>query len=807
MKKFGWILGVFAVLIISICGGMYLFLKSTLPEYNGSIVLEGIDDEVEIIRDSFGMPHIYAKNDNDAAFAFGYCAAQDRLFQMEMVRRVVKGRLSEVVGPETIGVDKLFRVITSGKSLEERFELLPVEVKEFMSSYAAGVNQYINNPDGNFPIEFSLIGFQPELWEPADELCVIYYMAWTLNFSFDTELTYEAVRSKVGQALADELFIDYPKGAPTIIPGQFNLNSSKHIIETIRAAQNITGMSMRGGSNSWVISGDKSATGMPILANDMHLGFGAPGIWYEAHLNTPNLNVSGVCLPGIPFIVAGANSNIAWGFTNVMADDADYYLEKINPDNGQQYEYDGQWMDITGYEDTIFVANDTPVVINIRHTGHGVIIDDIIEETFWKHADTSYSISMRWTINDFNDEPTAFFNLNRASNIDEIESAVELYKCPGQNWVYADKDGNIGYWAGVGIPNRDGFDGSHILPGWESKNEWKGFVKTENQPHIKNPENGWIATANNKTIGDDYPHYISQSFAPPDRIFRIQALLNSKNKLSVDDIKSIHADNYMIAAEKWLPQIINALDSESLNENEAKALNILKNWDYYADKNSRGSSVFHAVLQFIIENMFRERMGEDLYFYYLSHNNFGVHKALHSILENTSSQWFDNPTTEIVENRDDIYRMSFSQGVDFLQNSLGDDTERWQWSRLNSLTFYNSVGRNIPILKNWMNVGPFEVGGSSHTVNPTLYSLLNPWEPVAGASHRHIFDLGNTKNSLRVIPGGISGNFISPHYDDQIDLWLNVDYRPFQIDRTDILEDTAYKLTLVPFSNIDSSTN
>ncbi|MEE9443450.1 MAG: penicillin acylase family protein [candidate division Zixibacteria bacterium] len=807
MKKFGWIAGVFVVLIISICGGMYIFLKSTLPEYNGSIIIDRIEDKIEIIRDSYGMAHIYAENDNDAAFALGYCTAQDRLFQIEMIRRAVKGRLSELIGPETVDVDRLFRLITSGKSIEERFNLLPVEVKEMMTAYAAGVNQYINNPDANFPIEFSLIGFQPEPWEPADELCVIYYMAWTLNFSFDTELTYEAVRAKIGRELADEIFIDYPKDAPTIIPGQFNLNSANRFLKTVRAARDLTGMPFRGGSNSWVISGEKSKTGMPILANDMHLGFGAPGIWYEAHLNTPNLNVSGVCLPGVPFIIAGANDNVAWGFTNVMADDADYYLEKINPANGNQYEYDGQWMDISGREDTIFVANDTPIVINIRHTRHGVIIDDIIEDTFWKHADTSYSIAMRWTLNDFNDEPTAFYYLNRAANTDEIETAVALYKCPGQNWVYADKDGNIGYWAAVGIPNRDGFDGSRILPGWDSQNEWAGYVETEDQPHINNPENGWIATANNKTIGDDYAHYISQSFAPPDRYIRIQYLLNSKDKLSIDDIKEIHADNYMIAAEKWTPRIISALDSGSLNELESDALNILQDWNYHADKNSSGSSVFHAIMQIIIENIFRERMGDDLYFYYLSHNNFGVHKALHSLLEKDSSEWFDNPGTAIVENRDDVYRKSFSQGVEFLKNNLGDDAEQWQWSRLHSLTFYNSVGRNIPILKNWMYIGPFPVGGSSHTVNPTLYSLVNPWEPLAGASHRHIFDLGNMKNSLRVIPGGISGNFMSPHYDDQVNLWLNVEYRQFQIDWEDITADAAYKLTLIRQSDIDSAIN
>ena len=653
-------------------------------------------------------------------------------------------------------------------------------------------NYYLDQRREKLPFEFSLLGFEPDRWVAADELAGEYYMAWSLNFSFSAELTRSAIIDKVGPAMAAEIFVDYPPGSPTIISSAAMESGGNRLLSTIHKARELTGAVVRGGSNNWAVSGFKSATGKPILANDMHLGLIIPGIWYEAHLVTPGLNVSGVVLPGVPMIVAGANQHVAWGFTNVMADDADYYLEKINPDDSTQYEFAGNWEKMVIRQDTIRVRGGDPEPIDIRLTRHGVIIDDIL------HMDDSLGrpIAMRWTATDFGREAEALYRANRAGNIEDIEKAAALHKCPGQNWIYADDQGNIGFWAAVGIPIRKGFDGGQILPGWDGRHEWSGYVPTEQQPYLRNPSQGWIASANNKH-SDDYPHVISSYYAPADRIIRITRMLDEKEKLSVDDFKRMQADRYMVMAESWVPRIVAALSERELSEPKRRAFEIIRDWDYVAAADQPGPAIFHVVLQMTIETIFLERLGDSLYNYWLS-NSFVVHNAVNSLIENNQSPWFDNPETPSAETRDSVLASAFNQAVDFLTGAFGDKPDDWRWGKLHTLTLFNPVGRQIPILGRMMNVGPIPFDGGSHSLNPGLYRLTEPYRALAGASQRHIFDLGNMKNSLRIIPAGISGNFMSDHYDDQFDLWRGVEYRPFHLDREDVEKDARYRLKMIP---------
>jgi penicillin amidase len=798
MKVFKWVVGLVAVLVVSIFVGIYIYLNSTLPEYNGEIAVTGISGEVEIIRDSFGMPHIYAATDKDAAFALGYCTAQDRLFQMELIRRSIRGRLSEVLGEDFVDIDRLFRTITAKKSLDEMFADLSPEVVAIMEAYAAGINHYLSHYEGKLPFEFALLGYQPEYWTAADEMASLYYMAWSLNFSFNAELTHSAIIEKVGREMASELFVGYPSDGPTILPPEAFGPEKTKLLGVIQRARELTGTTVRACSNNWVVSGDKSETGSPLLANDMHLGLIIPGVWYEAHLVTPDQNVSGVVLPGVPVIVAGANQHIAWGFTNVMADDADYYMEKLNPEDSNQYEFEGQWEDIIVRHDTIEVLRGEPVPIEIRMTRHGIIIDDILESE--KRSD--HPIAMRWTLTDFNREAEALYLVNRARDINEVERAAALHKCPGQNWVYADDQGNIGFWAAVGIPIRDGYDAGQLLPGWDGNHEWAGYVATEDQPHLRNPSTGWIATANNRHVGDGYPHAISSYYAPPDRIERISRMLGEKEKLGIDDFKKMHADQYLVMAENWVPRMISALAPQSLTEIQNRALTILKDWDYYAKPDQAAPAIFHVAVQTMTENIFTERLGDSLCNYWLA-NSFIVHNALNGLLERGRSEWFDNPKTDAVETLDSVLVDGFTAAVEKLAENYGDNPDEWSWGRLHTLTLFNPVGSQIPILGKMTNIGPYPMGGGSHSVNPGLYRLTEPFAVLAGASQRHIFDLGNMKNSLRVIPSGISGNFMSDHYDDQVELWRQVEYRPFFLDRDDVEKEATYRMKMVPVDNLD----
>jgi len=795
-----WIGSIILVLVISISIGAYVFLRSTTPDYTSDTIVTGLSAEVEIVRDSYGMPHIYAASDNDAFCALGYCTAQDRLFQMEMIRRSVTGRLAEIIGPEVVDIDRLFRTITSPHTISDMYAPLPDDVKEAMTAYATGVNSYLNDSQTVLPFEFSLLGVKPEPWRPEECLTVLYYMAWALNFSFDTEILHQAVAEKVGPELAAELFIDYPADGPTIVQDGEMRASVKELLRAISLARTFTGTPIPGCSNNWVVSGERSVTGKPILANDMHLGLALPSIWYEAHLATPTMNVSGVVLPGAPLVVAGANEHVAWGFTNVMADDADYYIEEVNPADSTQYKFNGQWESFIKRIDSINVRGNEPVELSLRYTRHGVIIDDVIPIRDSMLPPPS-PLAMKWTMYDFDQEAAAIFRLNHAGNINDIEAAAALYKCPGQNWVYADDQGNIGFWAAVGIPIRRGFTGAVPLPGWDGKHEWDGYVATGDQPHLKNPKRGYIATANNKEAGDNYPYIISNYYAPPDRITRIERMLEEKEKLSVDDFKRMQSDDYLVAAEVFVPRLLEILDPDSLNDREIDALEELQTWNYHCTTESIATTIYHATLQCIIERLFKDRMGEDLYKYYIAESVFTLNNALRNLFSLPSSQWFDDPATDEKETADDVLTGAYTDAITFLSDSLGQNMDDWRWGRVHTLSFYNPLGDNIPILGRFMKVEPFAVGGSSNCIDAMLYRFSAPWRVVAGPSQRHIFDLANIDRSLRIIPTGISGNFMSPHYADQVDLWKNGNYRPFVLNREIVDRDKAYEMKLIPVSD------
>ncbi len=795
MKFLKWSLWIIIGILVVVLVGAYGWLRATVPSYKGDVTVKGITGNVKIIRDSFGMPHIYAENDNDAYFALGYCMAQDRLFQMDMLRRAIRGRLSEILGKDMVGVDKLFRTITAVKPVDELYKDYPPEIIDAFTAFAAGVNYYLETRTGPLPVEFALLGYKPEPWVPSDSGAVYYYMSWDLNSSFDIEPLFDMITKKVGKDEAAELFTGYPSGYPTIMSGTEPLASVnvEGYLAALTRAREVLGTEGGGASNNWVVSGKKSETGKPILATDMHLNHSLPGIWYEAHLSTPSMNVSGVTAPGIPFIIVGATDHVAWGFTNVMADDSDYYLEKINPENEDQYQYQGKWEDMTTRKEVIKVKGSRDVNYMVRLTRHGPVVDDIDKY----EAPQGYALAMRWTAPELDTVPKALYRFNRAKTIDDMEAGIEYFKCPGQNIVYADDQGNIGYWASVGIPIREGFSGMELLPGWEGKYEWKGFVPTDMQPHLRNPERGWIASANNKHIGPEYPYVISNYYAMPDRYVRITEMLTEKDKLSVADFERMHADFLVVLAREWVPVFVEHLSDKKLSENEAAALEILKGWDYVAAPESNASTIFHSVVQEMIKNVYKKRLGGEFYDRYLG-DHYLVFDSLREMMKKGDSVWFDNPDTKDVEDMDSVITKSFKDGVAYLEEEMGRNPNRWTWGKLHTLTLYHAFGKSSPILGFFLNRGPYPMGGSIATVNPMPYHLNDPWGVYHGASERCIFDLSNMANSLRVIPAGISGNFMSPHYDDQIDLWRTVTYRPFAINPEGVDADAHDVLTMKP---------
>ncbi len=789
MKIVKWGLTTVLALVLLLLIIVYFYLKMTLPDYEGTLSIKAIENKVEIIRDSYGMPHIYAEKDNDAYFALGYSQAQDRMFHMDLVRRAARGRLSEIFGVSMLETDKFFRTITAGKNVEEIADQYPQDIKDAGNAFAAGVNHYLET-QSPLPIEFTILGYKPEPWKFSDGVAVHYYMAWDLNGAFSVELLHAAAVQKVGPDLAREIFPDYPNGYPTIIPeGSAMLD----FLKTMNIARKQTGNEGGGASNNWVISGKKSMTGQPILSNDPHLGHGLPGIWYEAHIVTPNINVSGSLLPGIPYIVIGANERTAWGFTNVMADDADFYYEKINPDNPDQYEFEGKWVDMEIKNEVIRIKGEEDQNITIRKTHHGPIIDSVSRYKLRQ----DYAVSMRWSAYEKLEALQAFQIMNKAESIEDFRKAADHFKCPGQNWVYADDQGNIGYWSAVGIPRREGFDGSLPLNGWEGKEEWKGYIPTDEQPHLINPERGWIATANNRHVGPEYPYPISHYYATPDRYMRIVEMLTEKDKLGVADFERMLADYKVIQAREWVPILLSQLGRSELTELQKEAVSRLEKWDYIADAESVESSIFHAFLNAMVENTFKKRLGDELYDQYIK-NAYVVMNTLRDMFNKKGSIWFDDPETGETETMGATVVQSFKDGIESLNEKLGSNMDDWEWGKLHTITLQHPFGRASALMGYFLNVGPYPMGGSQATVNPMPYRLYDPWSINHGASLRYIVDFADRSNSKRIIPAGISGNFMSPHYDDQAEMWRTGKFRPFVLDRASIEADSRYVLNMVP---------
>ncbi|MCS7204334.1 MAG: penicillin acylase family protein [Leptospiraceae bacterium] len=789
------------LLLIVILSAVFIFIQFTLPNYEGKIYSDRIRDTITIYRDKFGMPIVKAENETDLAFGIGYAMAQDRLFQMDLIRRAVQGRLSEVLGSALIPTDKFFLTITSGKSLNEMWEAYPEDIKSLIKSFSDGVNHFIK--ENRLPIEFTLLGYKPELWTPTDSVAVFYYMSFDLNTGYDVEIVHYLIAKQFGLERAKELFPDYlpQKGEILEVTKNQNKKTTNETIltflEWFYQTREFFGDHEIGASNNWVISPSKSETGTPILASDMHLAFRIPGIWYEAQLITPEYNVSGVLLPGIPFVIVGANENVAWAYTNVMADDIDFYIEQVNPNNPQQYLFRGQYRDFAIEKKIFKTTKDGQTQEEeffIYKTHRGPIINFIYP------IQTEEVFSMRWTAYDHFLSAIGIYIANKAKNIDDLEKATEFFRTPGQNWVYADKDGNIGFTAAVGIPIRIGFSGLLPMPGWNGQYEWIGYVPSNQLPRLRNPAKGWIATANNKH-SSKYPYVISNYYHHADRYERIKQVLNSKEKFSIDDIKNLQIDSKALIAEELTPIFLKDLETLDLSQNPLakQAIESLKNWNYETNKESIASSVFHVMLSKMVYNTFFPHLGEKLYKYYIKKQFIPI-TALRIFLKNETSFWFDHPQTPQTETRKDVIQKSFLEAIETLK-AYSENIQEWKWGKVHMLEYQHPFGRN-PLMAKIFNRGPYETQGSFSTVSMMDFPLEKfPYKVRSGVSERLILLPGRIHDSLRIIPSGVSGNPFNEFYADQIRYFLKNQYREFKLYKPEQKEFTyEQKLVIQPIN-------
>lgn len=789
---------VLVVIILIAIPGFYILkgiLKKSLPEYGISIPAAGVLNSTSVHFDSLGIAYINARSEDDAVFALGYIHARDRLFQMELSRRAGLGRLSQVFGEETLEFDKMFRTAGIARTAEKILAGASPETKKMLEHYSEGVNQYLYDHKNHLSLEFDFLRYVPEPWEPLHSIIIIRMMAWELNIAFWQDIVLTKAVQRSGAEKARELIPGYPGDTPRIA-GQlenFNFEDNLAFTETIKKYKKFTGSGgSQFGSNNWVISGKNSQTGSALLANDPHLTLQQPGRWYLAVIRGGNWNVSGVTLPGIPAVVIGNNSYISWGLTNVMADDADFFALKVLPDR-KSYIVENDTLPFVRIDETIPVKNLEPYEHSILISMFGPVISSAHPHNMDKiRGIYDTEIAMKWTGSEVSDEFFAFYKLNMAHNFNEFKYAVSFFKVPGQNFVYADFKGSIGYLCGAAIPVRQAGDPRLIMDGSIRNSQWKGYIPFAELPALYNPSAGYIATANNKTA--ETPYYISNLWESSSRIERITELLQAKSKHTAADVKNYQLDITSPYAKRITPYILQAFQGLNItDENLKETLILFTKWDFSFDKLSQTPGIYSVFLYYFFRNTLIDELGEELLNDYARISNVPL-KVMQQIIDNNNALLFDDISTSAVETRDDIIRKSLDDALQYLEKRYGHKIAAWQWGRIHHVTLSHFFSGRNSLLDKFIDDGPYPVSGDGTTLSLSEYPFYqsNEFGPVeqfsttVGPSMRYIFDFSTPDMFYYSTTGGQSGNMMSDDYKNLTKDWLKGGYIQVRTDEKSI---------------------
>lgn len=841
-----------SIVVLLILLGMVLwrwFLKQAYPKTRGSIKLDGLTAPVEIVRDSYGVPHIYARNSEDLFFAQGYIHSQDRFWQMELWRRIGAGRLSEILGRKTLGIDIYVRTMGFERIARQEYALLDEETRRILHAYCAGVNSYIlNRKPARLGLEFALLqlkGVRGEIepWTPVNSLTWFKMMAEDLSFNKWAELYMVDLIRAVGYEMAKDFFPPYPDGElPSIISdkellkNRYSYNQGSEDRETDDLLDHIAhlsgrlvggfdpgeplalGKGLNIGSNSWVVSGRRTTTGAPLLANDPHLSVQIPSVWYEIGLRTVqdneediSYNVRGFSFPGVPGVVVGHNERIAWGLTAFTADVQDFFIERINPYNPDQYEMNGRWLDMEIINEEIIVQGEAePYDLQVRKTRHGPLLTDLEdlmdEANFTIHPQGKFpnslelfALSLAWPALETNGTMKALLLVNRARSFDEFHKALRFFDSPAHNVVYADSEGNIGYQTTGLIPIRSKGNGMLPSPGWTDDYEWRGYIPYEELPNVYNPDKGYIVAANNAVVGDVYPYFFSCEF-PGYRAKRIVEMIEAdKDGISIDDTILIQSDTLNVSALELIPY----LEDISFDELEIeRARRELLSWDGRMETDSSFALLYGYFWIELANALFRDQMTENtLPVDRLSLSWSRMKLSLLSLLRDPSNAWWDDrKSSDIVEQRDDILKRAFGRAYRGCAGQHGKRPSKWRWGDAHTVTFVNQAfGQSgVSFIESIFNRGPYPARGGIQTVNTADWFFHEPFDVVLLSSMRQIIDLGDFSSSLMINATGQSGHPGHRHYDDCIDLWLKNEYHPTLWEREDLKADSSQRLVLIP---------
>jgi len=829
-KAFVILLSVILVLALVGAGTFVYLTRYSFPQISGNVTVPALRGEVTIVRDKFGVPHIYADTVEDLFKAQGFIHAQDRFFQMEFWRRIGQGRLSELLGKGTLEQDKFIRTIGWHRWAAQEAAALDGEAKTILESYAAGVNAY-TQPNLNDPaklgIEFRILGLigrkiNIEPWTPYNTLTWAKVMAWDLSGKLNVELTRMALLDKGGAAMADALLPSYPSDMPVIVPSrgaelgesviaatqqQPNLTAQSALallsqIESLDTLLSATDDKTSIGSNNWVVAGSRSATGKPILSNDPHLGIQMPSIWYQVGLHCRTVSaacpydVVGVSFPGTPGVIVGHNQRIAWGVTNVGPDVHDLFIEKQNPSNANEFEFMGKYEPAQVIDEVINVAGEAPVSLKVRVTRHGPIMNDV-SDLLKDQAPIAY----RWTALENNKLFQSVLQIDKAQNWTDFRNALRSWDVPSQNFVYADVDGNIGYQTPGKIPMRAKGDGTVAVSGWSGEYEWTGYIPFEELPSSFNPPEGYIVTANNAVVDGKYKYNLGKDWDYGYRAREIVNRITAKEKFSVEDMRNIQFDSYSGTAQDLLPQLKSLQPNFGADATAQAAWQKMIAWDGKSVRDSVGATIFETFWNKLAHQIFDDDLGADLAKRVIGMGTAN-RTAVRNVIGNISAKWWDDITTQgKTETRDDIVVRAMQATATQLKDKLGADVNAWTWGKLHTATFKNqSLGSSgIAPIEQLLNRGPYAADGATAAVNAVSHgeSMIVSSVP----SLRIVMDVSDWRNSKMIHTTGQSGHTMNAHYDDMIDSWLNSKANPLLWARADIDANSEGTLHLLPQTN------
>jgi penicillin amidase len=769
--------------------------RRALPPVEGRVRAPGLRGEVEVIRDRWGVPHIYAGDLHDLFFAQGFVMASERLFQLEFLLRVGTGTLSELFSELTVPMDRFIRTVGWNRAARHQAQRWDQRSLEMARAFGSGIRAWVEAMPEK-PMEYQVLEAEPVVPAEEDDAATgaagAVFMAWGLSRNWDHELLRAEIAERLGPDSMRTLFPDLDtEAAPVEASKEGGFDRVALLRDAILAPPGQ-------GSNNWVVAGSRTRTGKPLLANDPHLAISVPSIWFECHLVGPGIDVAGVALPFSPGILIGHNDRITWGFTNTEGDVQDLYLERLNED-GTQAEYRGRWEPVTIHREEIRVrGRDQPEVLEVRETRHGPVLDSYtvgIAEPAVVEGGIRRTYALRWVGAEHGIQPSTVFNVNTAGNWEDFRAAVhDAWACPGQNMVYADVDGNIGYQLTGLYPIRRQGDGTVPVPGWTDEYEWEGWVPFNDLPRAFNPEDGFLCTANNKMHDEGYPYVLGRDFLPPFRARRIAMMITERETHDRETFAAMQMDTVLLPARDIVPHL---LDVEPADDRQKAAIALLQGWNHDVASDSAAAALYEIWCHHVARRVLRPHLGEELFVHFYGRRqwtNAFQYQVLPNLLAFPTARWFGRHGREA---RDEVLREALEAALDELSAKLGEDMEAWRWGTLHRARFAGRLAM-IPDLTELCTAGEVELGGDEQTVLQGKFEPEWSYDAVVIPSWRQILDPSDWDASVGVHPSGQSGHPLSPHFRDLLPLWAEGRHHPMPFTRAAVEAAAQSTLRLIP---------